>query len=208
MTGFVMRTVLLMAMGSGLCAWAADPKCIDAGRISESNPERSISKVLKKRAISDDERFVRLIFSESLASNCVGTDEEGAVVSGIAWVLRNRKSNPAFGDVVTARRQFRSTFGDYDVARRKEFLCPSAAGENWRAVWDRSLAAWQATSSAANPLAGVTNYFLGRHFETSKLNGKFPRPSWAAAPNQRVEFPGLKADSACVEFWKVKPFAQ
>jgi hypothetical protein len=202
-----MKAVLL-AIFCGLSAWAADPKCIEGGRISESNPERSIAKLLKQRSISDDERFVRLIFAETFASNCTGSDEEAAVIAGIAWVLRNRKLNPAFGDVVTARRQFRSTFGDYDVARRKEFLCPSAAGANWRLVWDRSLAAWQATANASNPLSGVTNYYLGRHFENSKLNGKFPRPSWAASPNQRMELPGLKADSACVEFWKVTRFAQ
>jgi hypothetical protein len=198
-----MKAVLLLIVFGG-CAWAADPKCIEGGRISESNPERSVAKLLKQRAISDDERFVRLIFSESLASNCMGADEEVAVITGIAWVLRNRRSNPAFGDVVTARRQFRSTFGNYDVARRKEFLCPSGAGPNWRVVWDRALAAWQATVNTANPLAGVTNYYLGRHFESSQLNGKFPRPAWAEAPNQRMELPGLKADSACVEFWKVK----
>lgn len=207
-----MKVFLLFAIFFTASASAADPKCIEGGRISESNPERSVAKLLKQRAISEEERFVRLIFSESLASNCMGSDEEAAVITGIAWVLRNRQSNPAFGDVVTARRQFRSTFGNYDVARRKEFLCPSAAGANWRPLWDRALAAWQATaqtsSQAPNPLAGVTNYFLGRHFENSSLKGKFPRPGWAAPPNQRAELPGLKPDSACVEFWKVAPSAQ
>lgn len=200
--------LLLLALFWGLSAWAVDPKCIEGGQVSESNPERSVAKLLKRHSVSDDERFVRLIFSESLASNCMGSDEEAGVITGISWVLRNRQANPAFGDVVTARRQFRSTFGNYDVARRKEFLCPSAAGPNWRAVWERSLAAWQATSAGTNPLSGVTNYFLGRHFESSQLNGKFSRPVWAASPNQRVVLPGLKADSACVEFWKVTRFAQ
>lgn len=203
-----MKTLLLLALSLCVSAFGADPKCLEGGRISESNPERSVARLLKQRAISEDERFVRLIFSETLASNCVGSEEEAAVMTGIAWVLRNRRSNPAFGEVVTARRQFRSTFGNYDVARRKEFLCPSAAGANWRPVWDRALAAWQATSQAPNPLPGVTNYFLGRHFENSSLKDRFPRPTWAAPPNQRMELPGLKADSACVEFWKVTPFAQ
>jgi hypothetical protein len=186
------------------------PKCISEPANEKDPVEKSAMLLLKNAGITEKETFVRLLFSESLASNCMLSDEEDSVRLGIAWVLRNRLSNPRrYGkgtDWVFAPKQFRSTFGKYDTSRRKEFLCPETAGESWKRHWEKSMAAWESTSSDKNPLLHIYNYYLGQHFKNSKLKDKVSEPAWAKDPNKKVipDLPGVKKDSLCIQFWKVQ----
>jgi hypothetical protein len=203
MLSFIARTVALDLLVAAFAL--AGPKCVHEERAAAiaAAPEKTASSLLEKNSLSGNEIFLRLIFSESLASNCLGTDQEDAVIHGIAWVVRNRGADPK---LVTAPKQFRSTFGTYDVAKRKEFFCPQSIGKDWERIWAKVEKAWAETAVATkNPMPQVRNYYLGEHFRDSKLKGKFPPPAWAS-PEARVipKLPGLRVESSCVLFYDVK----
>lgn len=185
----------------------AEPRCLADRKGLAGTPESVAAAILKDNKIDENEVFARLVFAETSASGCASTTESDAVALGIAWVLRNRALEPKrFGHgtrVVTAPKQFRSTLGTYDVARRDIFLCPGHGGADWRARWEKAVAAWAATADAAkNPVPAVFNYYLPRHFEGSKLKDKVARPDWASPPNERVTMPGLSTTSECLELWR------
>ncbi len=200
-----MKVILSLLLAAS--ALAETPQCLQEEKTGERTPETSAAALLSVSGIGDDEIFTRLVFSETLASNCAKTAEADAVAQGIAWIVSNRTREPKrFGNgtaVVTAPKQFRSTFGTYDVSRRKEFLCPEKTEGDWKTIWTKAESAWKATADPAkNPLPGAFHYYLGRHFKSSKL--KVSHPAWAKPPNKRLTptLPGLEKKSTCISFWK------
>jgi hypothetical protein len=194
------------------------PKCLEVGTNFDSRdtPESVIEKLTQ--GMSDEEMFTRLIFAESLASQCITADNAASeksqsIADGIAWALANRvnsKKDKQYGSgrgVVTKTAQFRSSTGGCDTAKRVEFLCPEKAGTQWQTTWANAQAALHKTTSGKNPLPQVYNYFFFKHFDTSvncaKFKGKLP--TWAKPENQvDGKLPGLSKDDTCVQFFKDK----
>lgn len=199
--------------------WSTGPVCIeDSVNGLSGGEEKAVEKLTEN--LSDDELYSRLVFSESLASRCFtekSADDAlmSATARGIAWVVLNRvrANKMAFGlarGVVTAPKQFRSSFGTCDVAKRREFLCPVSqdANEAFRKkVWDAAVTAVQgAKDPRNNPVPGVYHYFFPRHYDGSKNCGKWAgkSPAWAVPANRAnlpVDFPA--ALGACLEFYRL-----
>jgi hypothetical protein len=190
------------------------PSCIGEPFVyPKENPEAIFATMVAR--LPDDEVVARLVYAEALASRCLelhrGIDgiAEGLTESLAAVVWnRVRAGTPEFGEgargVVLKEAQFRSTFGACDVAKRREFLCPSGDP-----LWDASVRAVEkAKKGDENPLPGVQHYFFPRHFDESQTcaNWKGKNPKWAK-PVRRI-VPNLvpsergKALSDCVSFYR------
>ncbi|MNS98371.1 hypothetical protein D3C72_1327350 [compost metagenome] len=192
------------------------PKCIEVGTNfdNKDTPESVIERLTKD--LSDEEMFTRLIFAESLASQCidassVGSAKAKSISQGIAWVLENRvKANKEkqFGvgrGVVTKTSQFRSSTGSCDVAKRVEFLCPEKAGAHWKAAWANAQEALHKTREGKNPMPGTKLYFFAHHFDNSVNCAKWKgKPAGFAIPKNEVasNLPDLPKGDACIQFYK------
>ena len=190
------------------------PKCIDVANNFEGkdSPESVIEKLTKE--LSDEEMYTRLIFAESLASQCIDASnadstKSKAISEGIAWVLKNRAQSgkeKQYGTgrgIVTKAQQFRSSTGSCDVAKRVEFLCPEKAGAHWQKVWANAQEALQKTNGDKNPLPKVYQYFFDNHFDKSVNCAKWKgvQPAWAK-PESQSEMPGLAKTDSCIKFYK------
>jgi|GEM_PF-3594337 hypothetical protein len=190
------------------------PKCIEVGSNFESkdSPESVIEKLTKD--LSDEEMYTRLIFAESLASQCIdGSNVDSvkskAISEGIAWVLKNRAQSgkeKQYGSgrgIITKAQQFRSSTGSCDVAKRVEFLCPEKAGAQWQKVWANASEALQKTNGEKNPLPKVYQYFFDGHFDKSVNCAKWKgvQPAWAK-PDLQSEMPGIPKADGCIKFYK------
>jgi hypothetical protein len=178
------------------------PKCIPEGdNFKGSAKAATVIESLTKN-VSDDELFTRLIYSESLASGCKLDDE---IFEDIAWTLKNRVARKDFYGKGTARSvvlkpsQFTSSTGPCDVAKRKEFLCPTQF-KGFDQAWIKATNAWKNTSTAKNPIPTVRHYFFPHHFDNSKepscLKWKGVQPSWAKGPP-------VKSIGTCATFHNV-----
>ncbi len=197
---------------------AAVPECIsNPTNIPKGQEEATVASLTAH--LSDDEMITRLVFAESLASECFhspapvdGTVE--GVTEGIAWTILNRVRDlkKTGREIVTARKQYRSTMGTCDVAKRSEFLCPIRSGSTealTRQVWnaaERSVA--RARAGKGNPIRGVHNYFFPKAFDHSKncasFRGKFP--DWASPGNEvPLPKPVSSALGGCLRFYRTRP---
>lgn len=192
-----------------------EPECLPLADKSAyaGKPEEKLKQQMQN--LSDDEIYTRLIFSESLAANCGGKlskESVDVVTQGIASVIRNRlaaKNEKKYGldaQVVFKPYQFRSTTGSCDVAKRKEFLCPSQAGqENWKALWQSASQAWQKIKKQGSTIGDAKMYFLSEHFNESKDCAQFKgkQPAWVD-PKKLVTAtkPAEAKAYQCVQFYK------
>lgn len=195
----------------GLCAFAlffvapgladAWPKCVAdplpgwSGAGKRPEPEALVSPLL--RDADDDELVARLVYAESLASRCLDlyAGEAGlmdSLAEGIARTILNhvrRVESKGKGarSVVFGVRQYRSTFGTCDCAKRKEFLCPDASSALWRAA-AQAVARVRAAPDAA--LKGAEHYFFPRHYDESVncRRWKGVSPDWLD-PKREVRMP-------------------
>lgn len=177
------------------------PKCVAdpvpgwSGAGKRPEPENLVSPFLKDA--EDDELVARLVYAESLASRCLDlySGEAGlvdALTEGIARTILNhvRRVAPKGKDarsVVFGVRQYRSTFGTCDCAKRKEFLCPDAASALWRAA---VAAVARAKASPDVALKGAEHYFFPRHYDESVncRRWKGVNPDWLD-PKREVRMP-------------------
>lgn len=178
------------------------PKCIP-----EIGGAKEIEAAMNdpKNNVSDDELFIRLIFAESLASDCTLSDN--AIYENIAWTLRNRVDrkkqygNGTNRGVVLKPSQFSSSTGSCDVAKRTEFFCPTSS-KQFEQAWAKATQAWQKTKKESNPIPSVRHYFFPKHFDSSKdpkcLKWKGVLPSWATKENT------VKTVNSCATFHNVK----
>jgi len=181
------------------------PKCFSEEGYEWTNPEETMAKIMKD--VTPEEVVTRLIFAESLASNC-SFEKLDKVSESIAWTIHNRnwaKSN-AYGiglkNIVFKNSQFRSSFADYDVAKRKEFLCPTG-NNNFKKLWGLAYDSFEKTilKPESNPMKPVRNYFFPNHFKDSKnpkiqkWHGTFPK--WA---NEKTLYtsPNFSPNKECI----------
>ncbi len=167
---------------------AVQPTCIQ--REAKHFKNTKVSEVISRLTedISNDELFIRLIFAESLASNCNLNDDQ--IFESIAWTLKNRvdrKSTYGNGTdrgVVLKPNQFNSSTGNCDVAKRTEFLCPTSF-KGWERAWINATKAWEKTKSLENPMPSVRHYFFPTHFDNSKTCKRWKgiQPDWSTNEN-------------------------
>jgi hypothetical protein len=179
------------------------PVCIQEGDNFKGSAKTAVVIENLMKNVSDDELFTRLIFSESLASGC---DLNNDIFESIAWTLKNRVARKdVYGketdrSVVLKPSQFSSSTGPCDVAKRKEFLCPTQF-KGFEEVWIKATKAWDNTKSAKNPIPTVRHYFFPHHFDNSKqsncLKWKGVQPAWAK------QAPAVKSIGTCATFHNV-----
>jgi len=159
-----MRLFLLILM-SGLMANASLPTCVK----NKADLEAIVSVMQKNKDTklkydgyrkflagdSDQDLTARLIYAETLASNC--PKNRATVLPLIAGAIQNRIKLRK-GDVksvVFERNQFASSLNFYDSSKYLDFLCPTDS-ELWKNAVDTLN-----TSSTLSKTA--VNYFLYKH---------------------------------------------
>lgn len=187
-----------------------EPFCFKESGNDWKNPEETAAKIMKD--LTQEEIAVRLIFSEALASGCK-IDELNEVMKGIAWVLYNRQESKSktYGlglrNIIFKKSQFASSFAGYDVAKRKELLCPSES-PNFKILWGMASGAFIDTCMLQheNPLPTVRNYFFPNHFKDTKSE-KIKKwigvyPEWA---NEKTLFKPtqISPNPSCILFYNL-----
>lgn len=183
------------------------PQCISPDGHSWDEPEKMAQEITKN--LSEEEVAARLVFAEALASGCK-IEELKDVATGIAWVVKNRlkaqrtQFGKTYKEIVFKKYQFRSTLGGCDVAKRKEFLCPTTIGKDWEELWSNIQQTIASNEEQANPFPNTYNYFFDNHFKNSencsRWHGKIP--DWAKA-NSQIEPKGISPSASCVRFFKI-----
>ncbi len=177
------------------------PECLklsasDLSSIKKNNPESILQS--KMSDLSSEETFVRLIFSENLASNCPSEK----IATGIAMTLKTRSANSK-KNIVFEKQQFRSSTGDCDVAKRSEFLCPDLSDPAQKQAWEHALTAYKKVFLNNDKTPQVTHYFFLKHFDNSKdscAKWKGIRPSWSNSKKALADFSDQKQ---CAEFYNL-----
>lgn len=177
------------------------PDCLklsanEIAEIKKTNPESVLQT--KMSALSPQETFVRLIFSENLASNCPNEK----IAEGIAMTLKARSENSK-KNIIFEKQQFRSSTGDCDVAKRSEFLCPDLSDPKQKQAWEQALAAYKKVFLGSEKTPQVTHYFFLKHFDNSKdscAKWKGIRPSWSKPEKALADFSDQKQ---CAEFYNL-----
>lgn len=188
------------------------PKCFKVNSeefsvIDESSgkiilPEKVLQKTLSES--SHEEQFIRLIFSELLASYCPSQK----IAEGIAITLKNRElkateSGRNGKDILYEKQQFRSSTGSCDVAKRKEFLCPDLQNPVQKQAWEYARTAYFNVQKMQS-VPKVTNYFFLKHFDNSQdscAKWKGIRPTWAKKENALVV---MGDNPECTEFYSAE----
>lgn len=152
-------------------------------------------------ALSEQEVMARLVYAETLATNCQGVPTNG-IMNGIATVISNRiKKGGVYGSgirgVVFQPSQFNSSLSTkYSRSKLKEFLCP-APGREWEQA--KNATARALDPSAPNYLGSdkiVMTYYY-KHFLPKVVVG----PKWSNPESEkRVRRAGLPDD--CIGFFK------
>lgn len=193
------------------------PKCISdpvaggKGEGARPEPEALIAPAVAD--LAGDEVVARLVYAEALASRCTELypSEAGlaeTLTEGIARMILNRvrADRASFGKgehgVVLKLKQFRSTFGSCDTAKRKEFLCPDPAHPLWTASLESVKRARAAPDAA---LKGVYHYFFPRHFDESVSCRRYKgiSPDWLD-PKREVRMPRAPASlEKCAPFYRL-----
>lgn len=192
------------------------PECLPSdGFQDESKASEDILKV-KLAKVSPEETVIRLIFSEILASQCVGNLSEDSLkqmANGISSVIYHRslkiKSNSAQDSkektVVFEKTQFRSSTGRCDVAKREEFLCPTKE-PNWQKVWQIAQDSWKGIMKQDLLDPKATFYYFPKHFDNSKNCAQFKSPEvfekWKKGKIEVSIDNSKKELSDCVRFFK------
>lgn len=166
------------------------------------NPEEDLKN--KMSHLTNEEIMVRLIFAETLASEC----PQASVTEGISQVIQSRfekskNKNSSGGGVVFEQFKFRSTTGSCDVAKRNEFLCPDLKNPLQKETWKNSIKSFQsAQNKSATNLLKPTHYFFFNAFNNSKDScAKFKGviPDWVSKLKPVDE---LNKTPECVKFYK------
>ena len=137
---------------------------------------------------SDEELMARLIYSETLATNC--EQQNAKVVPVIASVIANRVKIKK-GDVkavVFQRDQFASSLNVYSESAYKDFLCPDD-----ETLW--ALALKEATLALSDKAKSTdtVNYFLYKH------SPRWTKEPWSLEEDQVLTVVNVKK---CIKAFK------
>lgn len=143
--------------------------------------------------VSEQELVTRLVYAETLATNCFSEKYKGLsdeISAGIAAVIYNRvlraqesaalarRFGKGIHGVVFQKSQFNSSLSTkYSLSQWKEFLCPTKPD-----LWIGAVRKTQEIFSGdQDPFADttVTSVYYYRHFDSKPVEKRPPLPNWA-----------------------------
>ncbi|MBX7231003.1 MAG: hypothetical protein K1X29_02855 [Bdellovibrionales bacterium] len=158
-----------------------------------------------KNALQKENRVLtmaRLIYAETLAANCDGTEIDKAQKL-IASTIHNRVINQntdytsGVDKTVFTRDQFASSLNFYKESKNESFLCPKLASNIWMTSLNyakQSKEKFNTKSPLFQESDGKDNhYYLNKHFKSR--SSQPPKPNWTKKPQSAIS---KRNENSCV----------
>ena len=172
-------------------------KIIDVQKQFPKTPQKYDGYRETFRDISNIELLSRLVYAETVATNCAAFDLRVAPMIAESIVARIRIRKGDVRGVVFQRDQYSSSLNIYPESRYREFLCPRQP-ELWKAAV-ADVEALLAEPPKPLVLPGDSaHYYLYKHSDRHKV------PTWASDQSEWAvaQFPGSQELKPCIQFFR------